>query len=66
MAAPVAAKVKAKAQVGSRFFRNLARRYMLSVAGMTAITVAAFEANTIAGWIIIGLSCFILEQKAAK
>lgn len=66
MAAPTVTKAKEKARVGTRIFRNLARTYTLSVAGMSAITVAAFQVHSIAGWIAIGLSCFVLEQKAAK
>lgn len=40
------------------------RQFTLSAAGLGAFAVGAFEAHTVAGWAVVGLSLLLLEHQA--
>jgi hypothetical protein len=40
-----------------------ARPYALATAGLSAFTRAAWEVSSVAGWLMLGLSCWALEWR---
>lgn len=41
-----------------------ARQFVLSAAGLGAFTIGAFQAHTVAGWVVVGISLLLLEHQA--
>lgn len=41
--------------------RQSLRDGILDLAGLSALAVAAFHVNAVAGWTVIGVACFVLR-----